>query len=252
MVPMSQAILLDSFPPSERGKAMALFGVGVVFGPIIGPTLGGWITDNWGWRWVFYINIPVGIVGIVLGLMFILDPEHLKRPEGRIDFLSFVFICVGLGSLEVVLNRGERYDWFESRFIWTFALAAGAGIVLFVWRSLTAVNPLVDLRVFRDRSFASGTILMFLLGFGLFGSFTMLPLFVQGMLGYTATWAGLVISPGGIASLVAISLQKRVSPLAWAVAIYGAARGHRAATDTPMHTATLNPAPSLKPPPMRR
>jgi DHA2 family multidrug resistance protein len=206
MVPMSQAILLDAFPPEERGKAMALFGIGVVFGPIIGPTLGGWITDNWGWPWVFYINIPVGILGIALGLMYIGEPAHLKRPEGRVDFLSFVFICVGLGSLEVVLNRGERYDWFESRFITAFALAAVTGIALFVWRSFTAENPLVDLRVFHDRSFASGTSLMFLLGFGLFGSFTMLPLYAQTILGYTATWAGLVISPGGIASLFAMAL----------------------------------------------
>ena len=206
MVPMSQAILLDAFPPQERGKAMALFGIGVVFGPIIGPTLGGWITDNWGWPWVFYINIPVGILGIALGLMYIGEPAHLKRPEGRVDILSFVFICVGLGSLEVVLNRGERYDWFESRFIAAFALAAATGIALFVWRSFTAANPLVDLRVFHDRSFASGTSLMFLLGFGLFGSFTMLPLYAQTILGYTATWAGLVISPGGIASLFAMAL----------------------------------------------
>ncbi|MFI5181699.1 MAG: DHA2 family efflux MFS transporter permease subunit [Thermoanaerobaculia bacterium] len=204
MVPMSQAILLEAFPPAERGKAMALFGVGVVFGPIIGPTLGGWITDNWGWPWVFYINIPVGILGIVLGLMHITDPSHLKRPEGRVDVLSFVYICLGLGSLEVVLNRGERYDWFESRFISLFALAAATGIALFVWRSFTAERPLVDLRVFNDRAFASGTILMFLLGFGLFGAFTMLPLFAQTMLGYTATWAGLVLSPGGLASLFAM------------------------------------------------
>ena len=206
MVPMSQAILLDSFPPEERGKAMALFGVGVVFGPIIGPTLGGWITDNWGWPWVFYINIPVGILGIVLGMLFLGEPAHLKRPEGRVDFLSFAFICVGLGCLEVVLNRGERYDWFESGFISAFSLAAVTGIALFVWRSLTAENPLVDLRVFHDRSFASGTTLMFLLGFGLFGSFTMLPLYAQTILGYTATWAGLVISPGGVASLFAMAI----------------------------------------------
>jgi DHA2 family multidrug resistance protein len=204
MVPMSQAILLEAFPPHERGKAMAMFGVGVVFGPIIGPTLGGWITDNWGWPWVFYINIPVGILGIVLGLVYITDPGHLKRPEGRVDVLSFVFICVGLGSLEVVLNRGQRFDWFESRFISLFALASALGIALFVWRSFTAERPLVDLRVFNDRAFASGTILMFLLGFGLFGAFTMLPLFAQTMLGYTATWAGLVLSPGGIASLFAM------------------------------------------------
>jgi DHA2 family multidrug resistance protein len=206
MVPMSQAILLDSFPPQEHGKAMALFGVGVVFGPIIGPTLGGWITDNWGWPWVFYINIPIGILGILLGIMNITDPSHLKRPEGRVDVLSFLFICVGLGSLEVTLNRGQRYDWLSSNFIKVFALLAVTGIALFIWRSLTAERPLVNVRVFANRSFASGTILMFLLGFGLYGSFTMLPLFVQTMLGYTATWAGLVISPGGVASLVAMAL----------------------------------------------
>ncbi len=206
MVPMSQAILLDAFPREERGKAMALFGVGVVFGPIIGPTLGGWITDNWGWPWVFYINIPVGILGIALGMMFITDPPYLKRPEGRVDFLSFVFICLGLGSLEVMLNRGQRYDWFNSNFIKIFALTAVAGIVLFIWRSFTAERPLVNLRIFKNRSFASATVLMFLLGFGLFGSFTMLPLFAQTMLHYTATWAGLVISPGGIASLFAMGL----------------------------------------------
>jgi len=204
MVPMSQAILLEAFPPEERGKAMALFGVGVIFGPIIGPTLGGWITDNWGWPWVFYINIPVGVLGIVLGLMHIAEPAYIKRPEGRVDYWSFIFICIGLGSLEVFLNRGERYDWFESRFVSFFALSAVTGIALFVWRSFTAERPLVDLRVFNDRAFGSGTVLMFLLGFGLFGAFTMLPLFTQTMLGYTATWAGLVLSPGGIASLFAM------------------------------------------------
>ena len=204
MVPMSQAILLDAFPPHERGKAMALFGVGVVFGPIIGPTLGGWITDNWGWPWVFYINIPLGILGILLGTMFITDPEHLQRAEGRVDYLSFLFICVGLGSLEVVLNRGQRFDWLKSNFIKMFALMALTGIALFIWRSLTATRPLVNLRVFANRSYASATVLMFLLGFGLYGSFTMLPLFAQNLLGYTATWAGLVISPGGFASLLAM------------------------------------------------
>ncbi len=206
MVPMSQAILLEAFPKEEHGKAMALFGIGVVFGPIIGPTLGGWITDNWGWPWVFYINIPLGVLGIILGLMHITDPTYLRRPEGRVDYLSFLFICLGLGSLEVVLNRGQRYDWFESNFIKLFALAAALGIALFIWRSFTAKTPLVNLRVFANRSFASGTVLMFLLGFGLYGSFTMLPIYTQSLMGYTATWAGLVISPGGIASLLAMAL----------------------------------------------
>ena len=206
MVPMSQAILLESFPKEEHGKAMALFGVGVVFGPIIGPTLGGYITDSMDWRWIFYINIPIGILAMLLGMAIIMDPPYMKRPEGRVDLLSLLFIAVGLGSLEVMLNRGERYDWFESRFIKIFGLLALAGICLFIWRALTHENPLVDLRLMKNREFATGTLLMFLLGFGLYGSFVMLPLFVQQLLGYTATWAGLVLSPGGLASLVAMAI----------------------------------------------
>ncbi len=205
MVPMSQAILLESFPRHEHGKAMALFGIGVIFGPIIGPTLGGFITDTVGWRWVFYINAPLGLVGGLLGFLFIVDPPYLKRPEGRVDYLSFLFIALGLGSLEILLNRGQRYDWFSSPRIQIYALLTGLGLALFVWRSLTAARPLVDLRVFRSRPFLVGTMLMFLLGFGLFGSFTMLPLFVQHVLGYTATLAGLVLSPGGLMSLVAMA-----------------------------------------------
>jgi len=205
MVPMSQAILLERFPKEEHGKAMALFGVGVIFGPIIGPTLGGYITDTIGWRWVFYINAPLGIIGMLLGLLFIVDPPYLKRPEGRIDYLSFVFIAVGLGSLEVLLNRGQRYDWFASPGIQVLALTTALGLALFIWRSFTAERPLVDLRVFKSRPFMVGTMLMFLLGFGLYGSFTMLPLFVQQMLGYSATLAGLVLSPGGLMSLLAMA-----------------------------------------------
>jgi DHA2 family multidrug resistance protein len=202
MVPMSQAILLETFPKKDHGKAMALFGVGVIFGPIVGPTLGGWITDTIGWRWVFYINAPLGLIGILLGLLFIVDPAYLKRPEGRVDIASFLFIALGLGSLEIMLNRGERYDWFANPRIQLYALLSGLGIALFLWRSLTARRPLVDLRLFRNREFAVGTLLMFLLGFGLYGSFTMLPLFVQKVLGYTATWAGLVLSPGAVMSLL--------------------------------------------------
>ncbi|MCI4397847.1 MAG: DHA2 family efflux MFS transporter permease subunit [Acidobacteria bacterium] len=204
MVPMSQAILLESFPKEERGKAMALFGVGVIFGPIIGPTLGGWITDTWNWRWIFYINIPVGVLAFLLGLAFIENPEYMKRPEGKVDYASFFFIALGLGSLEVFLNRGQRFDWFKSPFIKTFAALAALGIALFIWRSFTAEKPLVNLRLFKNTEFATGTLLIFLVGFGLYGSFVMLPLFVQNLLGYTATWAGLVLSPGGIASLFAM------------------------------------------------
>jgi DHA2 family multidrug resistance protein len=204
MVPMSQAILLESFPKEEHGKAMAIFGIGVVFGPIIGPTLGGYITDTFSWPWIFYINIPVGLLALLLGSLFIEDPHYMKRPKGRVDYLSFVFVAMGLGALEVTLNRGERYAWFESNFIRVFAAISLLGIALFIWRSLTAENPLVDLRVFKNVEFATGTGLMFLLGFGLYGSFVMLPLFAQNLMGYTATLSGLILSPGGLTSLAAM------------------------------------------------
>jgi MFS transporter, DHA2 family, multidrug resistance protein len=204
MVPMSQAILFESFPKEEHGKAMAIFGVGVVFGPIIGPTLGGYLTDTLSWPWIFYINAPVGILAFILGSLFIEDPHYMKRAEGRVDYWSFLFIAAGLGGLEVTLNRGERYDWFASPFIKAFAIVTVLGIALFIWRSLTAENPLVDLHVFKNKEFATGTALMFLLGFGLFGSFVMLPLFAQTLMGYTATWAGLVLSPGGLSSILAM------------------------------------------------
>jgi len=206
MVPMSQAILLESFPSEEHGKAMALFGVGVIFGPIIGPMLGGWITDAVNWRWVFYINVPVGILGVTMAMVNITDPPYLKKPEGRIDYVSFLLLAIGLGCLEIFLNRGERYDWFNSPLIQSLALTTALALALFIWRSLTAKRPLVDLSVFKDRQFATGTTLMFLLGFGLYGSFTMLPLFAQTMMGYTATWAGLVLSPGGITSLLSMAV----------------------------------------------
>ncbi len=225
MVPMSQAILLESFPKEEHGKAMALFGVGVIFGPIIGPTLGGWITDTITWRWVFYINIPVGIIGIIMGMLNITDPPYLEKPKGRIDYMSFLFLAIGLGCLEIFLNRGQRYDWFHSPLIQALALTTALFIALFIWRSLTAKQPLVDLTAFKDRKFAIATVLMFLLGFGLYGSFTMLPLFAQTLMGYTATWAGLVLSPGGITSLLSMavvgSLVGRVDLRA--LVIFGAA-----------------------------
>lgn len=205
MVPMSQAILLETFPKEEHGKAMALFGVGVIFGPIIGPTLGGWITDNWSWPWIFYINIPIGIVAFILGYFLIEDPSYLNKPEKKVDYYSFLFVTLGLGSLEIVLNRGERYDWFQSGFIRFWAVMAAIGIFLFIWRSLTAENPLVNLLIMKNKEYAAGTTLIFLLGFGLYGSFVMLPLFCQHLLGYTATWAGLVISPGGFAALLAMA-----------------------------------------------
>ena len=207
MVPMSQAILLETFPKEEHGKATAIFGLGAVFAPVLGPLVGGWITDPWSWPWIFFINIPIGALAILLALLFITDPPYLKRAEGRVDYASFLFVAVGLGSLEVMLNRGERFDWFASNSIKFFAGLAVLGLALFVWRSLTAENPLVDLSLFRDRQFSASLALMFAAGFALYGVFTFLPLFVQNLMGYTATWAGVVLSPGGIGTIVTMALS---------------------------------------------
>ncbi len=206
MVPMSQAILLETFPKEEHGKATAVFGVGAVFAPVLGPLVGGWITDNWSWPWIFFINIPVGVLAVILAFLFIEDPPYLKRPEGRVDYASFFFVALGLGSLEVMLNRGERFDWFASNFIKIFAALAALGLALFVWRSLTADNPLVDLSVFKDRQFSASIALMFAAGFGMYGVYTFVPLFVQNLMGYTATWAGVILSPGGVGTLLTIGL----------------------------------------------
>jgi DHA2 family multidrug resistance protein len=206
MVPMSQAITLDAFPTEEQGYGAALYGMGAICGPIAGPLLGGWLTDNWSWPWIFYVNIPAGLIAFYLAFTYIEDPDYLTRPEGRVDWASLIFIAVGLGSLEVFLNRGERYDWFASPFIQVFAGLAVLGIVLFIWRSLTAENPLVDLRVFKLPEFSSGMLLIFLASFSMYGGFICLPLFVQTLLNFTPTWAGIILAPAGFASILAMGL----------------------------------------------
>lgn len=204
MVPMSQAITLEAFPREEQGMATAVFAIGVIFGPILGPLVGGWITDHWSWPWIYWINVPVGMVAFLLALAFIEDPPWLHRPEGRVDFQSLGFIALGLGCLELFLNRGERLDWFASGEVRLYAGLSALGLALFLWRSLTARNPLVDLSLFRLPEFAGGMLLTFMTNFGLYAALVVLPLFVQTMLGFTPTWAGVVLSPGGVASVVAM------------------------------------------------
>lgn len=206
MVPMSQAITLDAFPDEQKGYGAALYGMGAICGPIAGPLLGGWLTDNWSWPWIFYVNIPAGMIAFYLAYTLIEDPPYLEKPEGKVDWQSLVFIAVGLGCLEIFLNRGDRYDWFESVFIQVFAGLSALGLALFVWRSLTAENPLVDLRVFKLREFSSGMLLIFLASFGMYGAFICLPLFVQTLLNYTPTWAGIILAPAGVASILAMGL----------------------------------------------
>jgi len=200
--PISQAILLESFPKEKRGMAMAVFGMGVVLAPIIGPTLGGWITDSYSWRWIFLINIPVGVVSIILTLFLVFDPPYLVRKslrEGaRIDYIGIGLLSVGLGFLQVVLDKGERKDWFGSNFIIWCAVVAAVGLLgAFLWE-FSQEDPAVDFHLLKERNFLIATMTMFMLGVVLYGSTALLPIFLQTLLGYTALLSGLVLSPGGI------------------------------------------------------
>jgi DHA2 family multidrug resistance protein len=204
LIPVSQAILMETFPPREHGMAMAIFGVGAMFGPIIGPTLGGWITDNMNWRWIFYINIPAGILAVIMAKYFIFDPSYLKRGRMKIDYWGLALLAIGLGSLQIVLDKGQREDWFNSSLIIAFSVVAFASLIALIYVELTRKEPIVNLRLFKDVSFASGNLVMFMVGYGLYGSVVMIPLFLQTLMGYDATLAGMVLAPGGVATLVAM------------------------------------------------
>ncbi len=215
--PLSQAILLEAFPVAEHGMAMAVFGMGVVFAPILGPVVGGWITDNWSWRWVFYINLPVGVLAVFLAGLLIHDPAYIRRAKLRIDYWGLILITLGLGCLQIVLDKGEREAWFESNFITTLTVITVVALVVFVVVEIRSKHPVVNLRVFRDRTFASGCVIMFMGFFALFGGFVLLPLYAQTLMGYTAVWAGFVLGPGGVASLfimpiAGMLMRKGVSP----------------------------------------
>ncbi|MGA7829037.1 MAG: DHA2 family efflux MFS transporter permease subunit [Geobacteraceae bacterium] len=202
LIPISQAILMETFPPWQQGMAMAIFGVGAMFGPIIGPTLGGWITDNMNWRWIFYINIPVGIFAVIMAKFFIFDPSYLKRVKMRIDYWGLALLTIGLGSLQVVLDKGQQDDWFNSSFIIAFAVISLLSLLLLLYVELSHPTPIVNLRLFKDISFSSGNFIMFIVGFCLYGSVVMIPLFLQTLMGYNATMAGMVLAPGGVATLI--------------------------------------------------
>jgi len=206
--PSEQAILADTFPPRQRGMAFAVYGMAVVLAPAIGPTLGGWITDNFEWRWIFFINIPVGILSLFLTQRLIQDPPYLKgqKKGRRVDYIGLGLLAVGLGFLQVVLDKGERDDWFASHFILIItiiSISALVALVIWEWRH---DDPIIDLHLFRDRSFAIGNFLMFMVGFALMSSTVLLPLYMQTMLGYTAEQAGLALMPGGFAIICAMPL----------------------------------------------
>ena len=197
--PISQSILLETFPPAQHGTAMAIFGMGTMFGPIMGPLMGGWITDNWSWHWIFFINIPIGILSMAMSLWFIRDPHYMKRTVTSVDYWGLMLLSIWVGCLQMVLDKGQREDWFASDFIMVLTMIAIAAFVLFIFVELYAEHPIVDLKVFLSYSFLSGNIVIFFVMAGLFGSIVLLPIYLQSLMGYTASLAGMILGPGGIA-----------------------------------------------------
>ncbi len=210
IIPVGQAILRESFPTEEQGIAMGIYGFGVVLGPAFGPALGGWLTDNFSWRWIFFINIPIGILNLILITRFLRDPPYLKREKGKIDFQGLGFLVLGLGALQLMLEKGETKDWFQSNFIVYLALLSFVGMALFIWRELTADRPAVDLRVLKNVPFATGTLLVGVLGLGQYAALFILPMFLQQLLGYPALDSGLVLLPRGLCMALIMPVAGRM------------------------------------------
>lgn len=215
--PLAQAILLESFPPNRRGVAMAVYGIGVVCAPILGPTLGGWLTDNYSWRWAFYINLPVGLVAAVMISALVDDPPYLRgvRPK-RIDALGFGLLALWLCTLQIVLDKGQEEDWFAANWICWFTLISGGSLVALIFWELHVPDPIVNLRVLMNRNFAVGCGLLAIFAAGLYALIALQPLFLQTLMGYTALNAGLTVSPRGIGAVVAMmlvgALVTRINP----------------------------------------
>jgi MFS transporter, DHA2 family, multidrug resistance protein len=210
--PMGQAILADSFPPEKQGMANAIYGIAAVVAPTVGPTLGGWITDSYNWRWIFLINVPVGIAvfGLVSALIHEQAPSRESTRHLSMDWLGFGFVGLSLGCLQVVLDRGQEDDWFSSHFITVLVLVSAVSFVLLFWRELKAREPLVDVRLLLKRSFAVPFVLMLMLGFMLLGSTYLIPAYTQSLMGYRAMDAGMVLTPGGIAMIALLPLVARL------------------------------------------
>jgi DHA2 family multidrug resistance protein len=204
--PVSQAVMLEAFPPAQRGKAMGFWGLGIVVAPMLGPVLGGWLTDNYSWRWVFYVNIPVGVASIIMTKMFIFDPPYIRRAAGKVDTWGIGMLAVGIAALQIVLDKGQQEDWFSSTWISALMVVAGVMLASFIARELIAKTPVLNLRVFKERTYATGVFLMTTLGFVLYGSLVLLPLFLQTVLGYPAIEAGIAMAPRGLGSFIAMPI----------------------------------------------
>ncbi len=229
MPPLAQSILLESFPPEKHGKAMAMFGIGTVVAPVVGPTLGGWITDSYSWRWIFYINVPVGILALFLVNMYIEDPPYLRHSvRTAIDSIGLGFMVIWLGSMQLVLDKGQEADWFEANWIRWLTIISAVALVAFVVREFVCRDPIVDLRILANRNFCLGTMLTGLFGVLLYGITAFLPLFLQTLMGYSAMDSGLAVSPRGLGSMIGMivvgSLVNRFDSrilLAIGLAIFG-------------------------------
>jgi DHA2 family multidrug resistance protein len=204
----SQAVLYEVFPRAEYGAAMAIFGVGVMVGPTLGPTLGGWLTDALSWPWIFYINLPFGAVALALSLTYIKNSRFQTR-SNSVDWLGILLLAIGIGALQTMLERGERLDWFDSREIVGLALASAASLALLIWHELRTPQPVIDLRIIRDRTFGFGIVLGAVLGLCLYATVFVLPVYLQTLLGFTANQTGLVILPGAIATAVTMGVMNR-------------------------------------------
>ncbi|MGB8456518.1 MAG: DHA2 family efflux MFS transporter permease subunit [Candidatus Acidiferrum sp.] len=202
--PISQAILLESFAPEDRGKAMGFWGLGIVVAPMLGPVLGGWLTDSYSWRWVFYINVPIGIASIVMTSLFIFDPSYIRRASQKIDYWGIGMLAVGIACLQIVLDKGQEKDWFGTDWITALAVISGVVLLAFLLYELHIKDPVVNLRVFTNRTYSTGVFLMSLLGVGLYGTTVLIPLVLQTLLGYPAMRAGLAMAPRGLGSFIAM------------------------------------------------
>ncbi|MGE5657255.1 MAG: DHA2 family efflux MFS transporter permease subunit [Actinomycetota bacterium] len=208
----AQAILFETFPPQEQGVAQAVFGVGVIAGPAIGPTLGGYLTDTLGWRWIFFINIPFGILAVVMCAMFLqADSKRDKHFDTTVDWWGIGLLAFAVGSLQTVLEEGEKDDWFASGFISTLMISATIGLALFIWRELHTKSPAVDLRVLRHRALAAGSLYSGILGMGLYGTLFVVPIFAQSILHFTAMQTGVLLAPGALASAIVMILLGKIS-----------------------------------------
>ncbi len=272
LIPMSQAVLFDVYPPALHGRAMAIWGIGVVLGPTLGPMLGGWLTDNYSWRWVFYINVPFGALAVAGVLAYFPDTTHERK---RFDFFGFAALSIAVGALQVFLDRGPTLDWFNSTEIKLEALVCALGFYLFVTHTLTAERPFIRLALYKDRNFLTGNILIFLVGIVLFATLALLPPLMQGLMGYSVLQAGIATAPRGAGTLLAMlfigrlvgrmdvrliigsgfvltaislwmmthfSMQMSMAPLVWSGAIQGLGTGVVYVPMAALTFATLSPA----------